>query len=215
MYSLIEHIEITLPPEKRRRKKPTAVQSLRDTKLLPKLVFRIENFYKFVVLLGKKTKNDLTKQLHIGCVRDFKIDSRALKEAMNRSQSIEVDETQLDEAEVDGLDEAAISEEESSTEEDEPVQASSSTTSSGELVAKVTERDAKESDPQIALRNLAKINARVTRKRAQPPIEETLGIRTFQASQEVVPKKKTRRPMKINKESMKEGESKSNRRKGK
>lgn len=218
VYSLIEYIENTLP---KGRKQSAVAKSLRDTKLLPKLVFRMENFYKFVVLLGKKTKNDLAKQLHIGSVRDFRINSRALQEALNRSiaesQLIEVDETQLDEAEVADLDEVALSEAESCPEEDEIVQAGSSTSSSGELVAKVTENDPTETDPQIALRNLAKINAKATRKRARPPIEETLGIRTFEASPEVVlKKKKTRKPITINKESMeKEEESKSSRRKGK
>lgn len=218
MYRLIEHIEQTLPPEQRNRKPKAATKSLRDTKLLPKLVFRMENFYKFVVVLGKKTKTDLAKQLHIGSVRDFKISSRGLKDAMDRSiaesQRIEVDETQLGEAEIADLDEVELSEAESLPEEEETEQTNS--TSSGELVAKVTERTENESDPQVALRNLAKINARASRKRAQPPVEETLGIRTFQVTPEVVPKKKrARNPRKIIKKSTeKEGESKSTRRKG-
>lgn len=219
MYSLIEHIERTLPPEQRRRKpSAAAIKTLRDTKLLPKLIFRMENFYKFVVLLGKKTKNDLAKQLHFGNVRDFKISSSGLQDAMNRSiadsQRTEIDESQMDVAEVADLDEVATSEAESLPGEEEAIQASSSTTTSGESLARVTERCENESDTQLALRNLAKINAKATRKRAKPSIEETLGIRTFQASPEPKKKKKTRKPLKINKESMQK-EDETNRRKGK
>lgn len=198
VYDFIDYIDRKLPQDQRRRK-PVS-------KLLPKLVFRIENFYKFVVLLGKKTKTDLAKQLHIGSVRDFKISSRGLKDAMNRSisesQRIEVDESQLENAEVADLDEVAISEADTLLEEEDTVQASFSTTSSGELVAKVTERNENESESQLILRNLAKINAKASRKRPQPAVEELLGIRTYQASPEVVlKKKKIRKPIKINKKS--------------
>lgn len=58
---------------------------LRQTKLIPKLVFRIETFNKFVLLLSKKTKKDLTYLLHIGTVRDFRIKEPALVEAINKA----------------------------------------------------------------------------------------------------------------------------------
>lgn len=58
---------------------------LRQTKLIPKLVFRIETFNKFVLLLSKKTKKDLTYLLHIGTVRDFRIKEPALIEAIKNA----------------------------------------------------------------------------------------------------------------------------------
>nr|XP_019560353.2 LOW QUALITY PROTEIN: Fanconi anemia group I protein [Aedes albopictus] len=58
---------------------------LRQTKLIPKLVFRIETFNKFVLLLSKKTKKDLTYLLHIGTVRDFRIKEPALVEAIKKA----------------------------------------------------------------------------------------------------------------------------------
>ncbi|XP_055593420.1 Fanconi anemia group I protein-like [Uranotaenia lowii] len=57
---------------------------LRQTKLIPKVVFRIETFNKFVLLLSKKTKKDLTYLLHMGTVRDFRIKEPALVEAIKK-----------------------------------------------------------------------------------------------------------------------------------
>uniref|UniRef100_A0A182TNZ2 Fanconi anemia group I protein n=1 Tax=Anopheles melas TaxID=34690 RepID=A0A182TNZ2_9DIPT len=58
---------------------------LRQTKLIPKLVFRIETFNKIVMQLSKKTKKDLTYLLHMGTVRDFRIKTSALVEAIQRT----------------------------------------------------------------------------------------------------------------------------------
>lgn len=160
VYCLIEYIECTLPPEKSLGKQLATKKSLHDTKLLPKLVFCMENLYKFVMLLGHKTKNDLAKHLHVGSVRDFKINSLGLREALNQSitESLrtEVDETRLDELEVADLDEVAVV---------EPLpekEGSSSMSSTGVLMSKVTKTDGKQSGKRVALSNLK--NASSTRK---------------------------------------------------
>ncbi|XP_041787409.1 Fanconi anemia group I protein-like [Anopheles merus] len=69
---------------------------LRQTKLIPKLVFRIETFNKIVMQLSKKTKKDLTYLLHMGTVRDFRIKTSALVEAIQRTVT---DRTEMDEDE--------------------------------------------------------------------------------------------------------------------
>lgn len=178
VYGLIEHIERTLPPEQNLGKHAATRKSLRDTKLLPKLVFRMENLYKFILLLSKKTKNDLAKHLHIGSVRDVQINSRGLREAMNRSitesHRTEVDETLLDEVEVADLDKTIVSEVDSLPEETDNVQGCSSTSSSGILTAKVTDTDANRSGARVAFRNLPLINAMAKRKRTIQPTIETI-----------------------------------------
>lgn len=46
---------------------------LRETKLIPKLVYEIEQFSKTVIQLSSKTKVDLTKYVGQGTARDFRI----------------------------------------------------------------------------------------------------------------------------------------------
>lgn len=57
---------------------------MRETKNIPKLVLRIETWNKFVIALSKKTDHDLSKCLHIGTVRDFRIKTPALREAIEK-----------------------------------------------------------------------------------------------------------------------------------
>ncbi|XP_055541221.1 Fanconi anemia group I protein isoform X2 [Wyeomyia smithii] len=76
---------------------------LRQTKLIPKLVFRIETFNKFVLLLSKRTKKDLTYLLHIGTVRDFRIKEPALVEAIKKACDGRQDETNPEFGDLAGL----------------------------------------------------------------------------------------------------------------
>lgn len=46
---------------------------LRETRLIPKVIFEIEQFSKSVVQLSNKTKVDLSKFMGQGTVRDFRI----------------------------------------------------------------------------------------------------------------------------------------------
>lgn len=208
VYGLIEYIERTLPPEKSLGKKAATQKSLRDLKLLPNLVYQLENLYKTMQELWKKTKNDLSKHLPIGTARDFQINSKGLKEAMNRileSQCSEVDETLLEEVvEVAALDGAVISQMDSLPEKEVNVQTSLSTSLPVELVMNSL------SGTRVALKNLSQIKAKVSKKRTQPTIEKFFGCRTLQDGQEVVPKKQSRKMKEINKENISGGAGRPN-----
>lgn len=67
---------------------------MRETKNIPKLILRIENFNKFVISLSKKTEHDLNKCLHMGTVRDFRIKTGALREAIEKLQKIDASENE-------------------------------------------------------------------------------------------------------------------------
>lgn len=90
---------------------------MRDTRNIPKLILRIENFHRFVTSLGQKIKQDLSKMLHLGTVRDFRIRASNLREAVERllleSQQLDVDE------ESEDLDNRQITESDESSEADE------------------------------------------------------------------------------------------------
>lgn len=57
---------------------------LRETKMIPKVIFEIEQFSKSVVQLGKKTNVDLAHYVGQGTARDFRILN--LKEVLKHNQ---------------------------------------------------------------------------------------------------------------------------------
>ncbi|XP_055381041.1 uncharacterized protein LOC129611763 [Condylostylus longicornis] len=90
IYALIINIDEKILyslDEKKNKKNPTAdgAKVLRETKHLPKLILRMETFNKYVMFLSKKTGNDITHFLHIGTVRDFRIQTKNLKDAIHES----------------------------------------------------------------------------------------------------------------------------------
>lgn len=69
---------------KKKTRKVNKAKVMRDTKNIPKLILRIENFNKFVISLSKKTEHDLGKLLHIGTVRDFRLSSAKMQQAIDK-----------------------------------------------------------------------------------------------------------------------------------
>ena len=84
---------------KSKKPKNQKAKVMRDTKNIPKLILRIENFNKFVISLSKKTEHDLSKCLHLGTVRDFRIRTRELRDAIEKIRQNEEDD---DDDEGDG-----------------------------------------------------------------------------------------------------------------
>lgn len=74
----------TAKRSKKKARKVNKAKVMRDTKNIPKLILRIENFNKFVISLSKKTEHDLNKLLHIGTVRDFRFKSDKLQQAIDK-----------------------------------------------------------------------------------------------------------------------------------
>lgn len=139
---------------------------LRQTKLIPKLVFRIETFNKIVMQLSKKTKKDLTYLLHMGTVRDFRIKTSALVEAIQRTVT---DRTEMDE------DEEAVEPQldpDNDDDDDDDGEGSINHTACSnrsEVTGAVKQTRANKtslSAEALALKNLAKLNER-TRKAAK------------------------------------------------
>ena len=62
---------------------------LRETKTIPKVVFAIESFSKFMARLSNKTKVDLSKFIGQGTTRDFRI--KDLKSVIGKSEADEFD----------------------------------------------------------------------------------------------------------------------------
>lgn len=180
IYAMISHIEENIfdnSKESKRKKTDAKVEKakvMRDTKFIPKLILRIENFNKFVTCLSKKTQHDLSKLLHMGTVRDFRIKTDELREIIDKtfSEQIDIDEDDLEneqEESDDNNDDAAEHERHSLSANDneperEPSSSSSGQTSSNEAILK--ENEGEELSEAQALQNLAVINKRA-RKRKQ------------------------------------------------
>lgn len=193
LYELVSHIEEKCTNEiskTSKKKDPRADKAklLRDTRNLPKLILRIENYNKFVIMLGKKTKNDLSNYLHIGTVRDFKINTNKLKDALQSalSQSEEIVET--DSPNLDEIEHMSESEDE----EPPPVQQEIIVTpelppSTQTSVSGVVKDRHDVVEISAVLLNMNKINQKTAKKRKLKDVKEPIA------------KKKKRTPMKINK----------------
>lgn len=186
-------------------------------------MLRIENFNKFVLLLGKKTKHDLSELLHVGTVRDFKIRRSAFRENIEKASAEDGpdDETLLDQAdeeeawedpeeEVLGDFGSADSEEEQTVASIErqlsATDISATCTSQNGTLIEVNVADIKR--PQVLLKNVAMINARLRRKRSlekpsagNDEAENDPAVNAAPATAKK--KKKPRKPIVINKDVLK------------
>lgn len=136
---------------------------LHKTKLLPKLVMRIESFNKFVIFLSNKTKSDLSNYLHIGTVRDFRILTEPLRDCLDQTlqhaNDIEVNESLLDNSDNDDDDDT----ESRSSVDDQPSVSFASTSSNIIRDAPLPANDSEKS-VHIAIGNMKKINEKAKRR---------------------------------------------------
>lgn len=61
---------------------------LRETKAIPKVIYEIEQFGRYLMQLSKKTKFDFSKYLGQGTSRDFRIDLKVFQQDLKRGKSI-------------------------------------------------------------------------------------------------------------------------------
>lgn len=165
----------TVKRTKKKAGKNNKAKVMRDTKNIPKLILRIENFNKFIISLSKKTEHDLNKLLHIGTVRDFRL--RELQEAIdkmrkNRQSDEESNaENDSDDDEDEDDDDDADSEDQESTEvsmtsvtEIGSVVSSSSTTTTGSLINEVQHNASLRTS---VMKNMNAINKRANKRKKQ------------------------------------------------
>ncbi|XP_031616603.1 Fanconi anemia group I protein [Contarinia nasturtii] len=139
---------------------------MRDTKNIPKLIKSIENFNKFVISLSKKTEHDLNKCLHIGTVRDFRIKTKELREAIDKFRDNDDESSGEDEISDSDDDEEIEGEAEIvSVAGTESGLSSATTGSTGSIIQEVN-HDA--SLKTSVMKNLNAINKRANKRKKQP-----------------------------------------------
>ncbi|XP_051548730.1 Fanconi anemia group I protein-like [Myxocyprinus asiaticus] len=103
-YSFITYVqsgELTAGgPEKTKKKKKddeavaaASAKVLRETKAIPNLIFNIEQYEKFLILLSKKSKVNLMQYMKLSTSRDFRINAATLDAAL-QEQEQQQDESQ-------------------------------------------------------------------------------------------------------------------------
>lgn len=156
----------------------------RETKFIPKLIQRMETFNKSVIFLSKKTDHDLNKCLHMGTMRDFRIKSVPLREAIEKarkegtldgdSDDDDNDMDDMNDEDVDFLSQAIARHPNVDVTSGEAVDdgsLSGSTISGGSIIREVS-GDA--SLRTTVMRNVAAINKKVTkRKQAEAETDDT------------------------------------------
>ncbi|XP_053673682.1 Fanconi anemia group I protein [Anopheles nili] len=212
IYDLIPFIEENIIGQDEDEEPPSSAKAksnrdkvLRQTKLIPKLVFRIETYNKIVMQLSKKTKKDLTYLLHMGTVRDFRIKTSALVEAIQKTvtdgtlcgEEIEENEDvepQLDPPNDDDSDEGNIN----------PTACSNRSEVIGSVKKTKGIKSATSAEAQ-ALQNLARLNERTrkaAKKRALENVNDDEGEATTASKKSKSTKKKI--ASKINKRVLEE-----------
>ncbi|KAI2648512.1 hypothetical protein H4Q32_018634 [Labeo rohita] len=89
-------------PEKSKKKKKedeavaaASAKVLRETKAIPNLIFNIEQYEKFLILLSKKSKVNLMQYMKLSTSRDFRINAATLEAALQeQEQEQQQDESQ-------------------------------------------------------------------------------------------------------------------------
>lgn len=157
------------------------VKVVRETKHIPKLILRIESFNKFIICLSKKTEHDLSKCLHIGIMRDFRIKTPSLRAAIEKARECggidsdsEAENVETDE-EDDDIDLQMNSIERTSSVESVAVHAtisgdfSGNSSSSGSIITEVNHNTSLRT---TVMKNMAAINKKAS-KRKKPETEAT------------------------------------------
>ncbi|KAL5278237.1 FANCI family protein [Megaselia abdita] len=172
-YALMPYIDnnIFQGTEKSRKANASAAKAkvLKETKLIPKLILKIEIFNKFVISLSKKTKKEYNKFLHIGTVRDFRIRTSELKSAIDKSldHSSQIDDhedeneeenSEEEEGGGDGEEEEEMQSTFCSQEKENPIP-----NASNETNVDLAEESTNHSESQV-MRNLDKINRKARRR---------------------------------------------------
>ena len=204
---MISYIEENTLGDGDSRKKTNAqtdkAKVLRDTKFIPKLILRIENFDKFVICLGKKTKLDLSKHLHIGTVRDFRIKSSQLKEAINealsKSQVMDIDEMSGEDEYEEGCEPSPMIDDDDE-DEGEPRSSPASTSSTARTTPSIEQviDDVEEictTSVSGAIRNLQQINQKANKRKKREP-------EASESTADQGKKRKANTGMKINKRAL-------------
>lgn len=193
IYTLIPFIEGNIlhddqpaPNRRRRNPKTDKAQVNRHTRFIPKLIKSIEDFNKFIISLGKKTKHDLSKLLHIGTVRDFRIKTDELRNLIDQTLRESEMEDMRDMDEIDNSSEDGNDENEdedgsasdmltNGTNEDHaPNDPSSSSSPALSRDVILDENDDEELNDVAALKNVEAINRRAA-KRKQRVLEDDAG----------------------------------------
>lgn len=143
---------------------------MRETKNIPKLVLRIETWNKFVIALSKKTDHDLSKYLHIGTVRDFRIKTPALREAIEKYRQ------QSSDSDAENGDDVNIEDEESDEDSDIDIEDASTVTPitsdglTGNTVSSgsgsiIKEKELDKSVRTTVMKNVEAINKKVNKRK--------------------------------------------------
>lgn len=89
MYCFTEHVIADgagSSDAKQNKKDPTMLKNkfLKETKIIPKVVFEKEQFNKFLLLLSNKSKVDLVGQTKFTMARDYRLYTKQMKEILEK-----------------------------------------------------------------------------------------------------------------------------------
>ncbi|XP_016318254.1 Fanconi anemia group I protein-like isoform X4 [Sinocyclocheilus anshuiensis] len=93
-------------PEKLKKKKEdeavaaASAKVLRESKAIPNLIFNIEQYEKFLILLSKKSKVNLMQYMKLSTSRDFRINAATLEAALQEQEQQRDESQQTEDSQV-------------------------------------------------------------------------------------------------------------------
>ncbi len=142
----------------------------KGTKLIPKLVFSIENFSKWVGIVDQKAKKNFSKYLFVGVLRDFSLKNKKLMDAINKEKNA-ASQQSIDDPEVFDLDDEEnfnVSDCENSDVDENRSDEETVATHQSEQI--VEENDGEESAQRLML-NMQTINKKTSKRNRIEPVK--------------------------------------------
>ncbi|XP_066558133.1 Fanconi anemia group I protein [Amia ocellicauda] len=102
-YSFLTYVqseELSAAGGDKKKKKEEATtaasaKALRESKAIPNLIFSIEQYEKFLILLSKKSKVNLMQYMKLSTSRDFRINAASLEAALQEQQESQSQQTEV------------------------------------------------------------------------------------------------------------------------
>ncbi|XP_071547924.1 Fanconi anemia group I protein [Panulirus ornatus] len=105
VYPMITYIEGAQRQAGQKKQGSLTARAIKESKLIPSLIFAVEQYEKHLIILSRKSKVNLMQAMKLSTTRDFRIMPVALMEVLQKEHEEEVDEERLSDEENAGVDE--------------------------------------------------------------------------------------------------------------
>lgn len=174
VYPMITYIEGAQRQAGKKNQGSLTARAIKESKLIPSLIFAIEQYEKHLIALSRKSKVNLMQAMKLSTARDFRIMPAALMEVLQKEQEEEEEEEVMSNEEDAVVDEEAGHGDEVA---EENVDDSKSKKGTSQLV-KNNEKDMKKRKPFSRENKRCMNNSDSQNKSSVPPAKKRKGLKS-------------------------------------